>query len=281
MGSARQQWYGVRDCAVSLTRRWPISAFYLLTLAVSWPFGLLPIGPSLAAIPCVALLDGRAGVASLFRRVIEWRFGVSWYVIALCVPVALVLAAVGVNVMTGAELRSPASLFNLPELGTLFLLQVFGVFSGPWEELGWRGFLLPRLLLRHSPLVASLIVGFLWALWHVPLFVSGAVPWADMAILVPIALLFTAVFVRTKQSVLAAFLMHAALNAAAGVAVPLFEGGDQLGLYWSLGGVTTAVAVVMVALNPGWWSRRPPPVAEVIHSAQPRVVRVVTGAAGD
>jgi membrane protease YdiL (CAAX protease family) len=250
-GSGAAQW------AASIARRWPITTFFLLTLAVSWPFGLLPPGPSLAAIAAAALIDGRGTVGALLRRATIWRVGVGWYVVALLGPALLFAVAVGFNVVTGARLGPTDQLIDWSELGRLFLVQVVGVFAGAWEELGWRGFALPRLLKRYSPLWASLGVGGLWAAWHIPLFMSGDVPWADAAFLVMASVLFTAVFVRTKQSVLIAFLMHASLNATGGIAIPLFEAGGRLQMYWSMTAVTGVVAIALVALNRRWWLGKP------------------------
>lgn len=252
---------------IRMLRRWPITTFYVLTLIVSWPLGLLPPGPSIAAIAAAALIDGRSGVTALLRRVLIWRVGVRWYVVALVGPVALVLAAVFVNMSIGAEMVNGKSLFDLPALGSLFLLQVVGVFAGPWEELGWRGFALPRLLEKWSPLVASLILGLLWAVWHIPLLISGDLPWADAAVIFLISILVTAVFVRTKQSVLITFLMHASLNGAAGVAVPLFQGSDRTQLYWSLALMTAVTALLVVAMDARWWLTGPS--RHSVHSHDP------------
>jgi membrane protease YdiL (CAAX protease family) len=238
-------------------RHWPITTFYLLTLAISWPLGLLLPGPSIAAIAMAALIDGRREVGALLRKVAVWRVGVRWYLVALLGPVALLAAAASVNVLAGAQVVNEGPLVDWLELGTLFGVQVVGVFAGAWEELGWRGFALPRLLKRVSPLTASLVVGVLWAAWHIPLFLSGELPWADAAALVGLSILFTAVFVRTKQSVLIAFLMHAALNAAGGVAVLWFEGADRVQMYWSMTAVTAVVAVAVISTQARWWLSKP------------------------
>jgi hypothetical protein len=240
-----------------LARRWPVTTFYLLTLAISWPMGLLPPGVSIAAIAAAALIDGRSGVGALLRRVTVWRVGVRWYLIALLGPVALLAVAASVNVLAGAQVATEGPLVDWLELGQLIGFQVVGVIAGAWEELGWRGFALPRLLKRLSPLVASLAVGVLWAVWHLPLFMSGDLPWADAAALVVLSVLFTAVFVRTKQSVLIAFLMHAALNAAGGIAVLLFEGSDRVQMYWSMTAVTAVVALAVISMQARWWLSRP------------------------
>ena len=240
-----------------LARRWPITTFYLLTLAITWPMGLLPPGVSIAAIAVAALIDGRHEVGALLRRVTVWRVGVRWYLIALLGPVALLAAAAAVNVLAGAQVASPGPLVDWLELGQLFGFQVVGVIAGAWEELGWRGFALRRLLTRLSPLLASLGLGVLWAVWHLPLFISGDLPWADAAALVVLSILFTAVFVRTQQSVLIAFLMHAALNAAGGIAVLLFEGSDRVQMYWSMTAVTAVVALTVIFMQARWWLSTP------------------------
>ena len=240
-----------------LARRWPITIFYLLTLAVSWPLGFLPPGPSIAAITVTALIDGRRGVGALLRRIAVWRVGVRWYLVALLGPVGLLAAAALVNVAAGAQVITEGPLVDWLELGGLFGVQVVGVIAGAWEELGWRGFALPRLLKSFSPLVASLGVGVLWAAWHIPLFMSGELPWADAASLVVLSILFTAVFVRTKQSVLIAFLMHAAFNAAGGVAVLWFEGSDRVQMYWSMTAVTAVVAMAVISTQAHWWLSKP------------------------
>ncbi|HEX6286270.1 MAG TPA: CPBP family intramembrane glutamic endopeptidase [Acidimicrobiia bacterium] len=245
-------------------RRWPVTTFYLLTLIVSWPAGLLPPGPSIAAIAATALIDGRSGVVELVRRVVVWRVNVGWYLLALLGPLALFALAAGVNTLMGA---SPVGRLSLDwsEFGRLLLLQIVGVFTGAWEELGWRGYALPRMMSRLSPLVASLGLGVLWAIWHVPLFLAGDIPWADAAFIVAVSVLFTAVFVQTSQSVLIAFLMHASINAAGGVTVLLFEGGDRTQMYWAVSAVTAVVVVAVIAMRPRWWLN--PPSGERIATA--------------
>ena len=72
-----------------------------------------------------------------------------------------------------------------------------------------------------------------------------------------LSILFTAVFVRTKQSVLIAFLMHAAFNAAGGVAVLWFEGSDRVQMYWSMTAVTAVVAITVISRQARWWLSKP------------------------
>jgi membrane protease YdiL (CAAX protease family) len=183
-----------------------------------------------------------------------WRVGLRWYLLAVFGPLALFAFATWLNVLVGATIIG-RPILDWSEFGRLLLLQMVGVFTGAWEELGWRGYALPRMLSRFSPLVASLGVGVLWAVWHLPLFLAGDLPWGDAAFIVVVSVLFTAVFVRTRQSVLIAFVMHASINAAGGVTVLLFEGADRTRMYWSVTAVAVALAGVVVGLRASWWLR--------------------------
>ncbi len=186
-------------CGGLLARR-PLTSFFLLAYALTWlgwsPWflseagvGLLPfdggefdvffnvaglvLGPTLSAFVVTGAAEGRAGVRRLLRRIVLWRVGPRWYLFVLAgIPAIVLLSAV---VMPGALASFEAS--AVPSV--LFLYVVAGPFflfaGGPvFEEICWRGFALPRLQRRHGPLVGSLVLGVLWALWHLPLFLIPA-----------------------------------------------------------------------------------------------------------
>lgn len=102
---------------------------------------------------------------------VRWRVGLQWYAVALLLPVAIVLVALYLVALFGGPSPTAAAFagwYTLP----LILLSTT-LINGPFtEEPGWRGFLLPRLQSSYSPLVASLIVGVIWASWHLPLLLS-------------------------------------------------------------------------------------------------------------
>ncbi|MGA7097884.1 MAG: type II CAAX endopeptidase family protein [Acidimicrobiia bacterium] len=248
---------GLSSKIMRLARRRPLLTFYLITLLVSWPVGLLPFGPSLAALIVAALIGGRSEVKALLRRVTIWRVGVRWYAVALFGPIVLVAVSVALNIALGARTPGASQLSEWPGFGALLLLQLAIPFSGPWEELGWRGFALPNLLQRRSALAASLILGCLWAVWHLPLFLAGSLPWADAAVVLVVTIPFTAVFLETRGSVLIAFLMHGSLNAAGGVAIPMFEGADRTRMYWSMAIVGVLLSVIIVLMRRRDWMRHP------------------------
>jgi membrane protease YdiL (CAAX protease family) len=127
------------------------------------------------------------------------------------------------------------------------------------EEPGWRGFALPRLQSLHGPLLGTLILGALWGLWHLPLFLT---PWNELTLFnvvaydlttISLAIMYTWVFNNTKGSVFMAILLHASFNASAtGILAPLFPAPilEHYGLLPLLGGFG-ALAVVLVALTRG------------------------------
>jgi membrane protease YdiL (CAAX protease family) len=102
-----------------------------------------------------AMTEGGSGVNALLRRVVQWRVGWIWYVVAIALPVALALAVQGVHRLTGGTVAAGPG--DPPALIAILALLVVG------EEIGWRGFALPRLQARFGGLGASLILGALWA----------------------------------------------------------------------------------------------------------------------
>jgi membrane protease YdiL (CAAX protease family) len=193
----------------------PFSSPLLLLAA----FPVAPfLGPFLSAFVMTGATEGRAGVGRLLRRFVLWRAGLRWYLFALFVVPALFVLSVIVLPGVLASFQGLASLAPLPLL-SLFVYVFF--LGGPLgEEPGWRGFALPRLQTMHGPLVGSLILGPLWALWHLPLFWVPA--WntpptiLNIVLYVISAIAFTIVmtwiFNNTKGSLLIAVLMHASFN---------------------------------------------------------------------
>ena len=167
----------------------PLLAFFAMAFLFSWmavlplllnhalpiePFQILGAlaGPTLAAVIVIAVTTGKAGLGTFFKRYVQWRAGIIWWLIVLFgALVALTLVAaliVGPSVVT--EFLKNIGLI----LPTYLLTLIVGVILGPlWEEPGWRGFALPRLQAQFGPLVGTLILGVLWALWHIPGYLGG------------------------------------------------------------------------------------------------------------
>lgn len=137
--------------------------------------------PALVALGCAAVLYGRAGVRDLGCRLLLWRVRWWWYPIVLVGPLLFAVTASWIAVLLGeswsAVLPSVLTL-SIPVLALTFLALVITDALG--EELAWRGYLLPRLLIRHRAVSASLILGLYWWLWHLPLvWTAGSGPRAS------------------------------------------------------------------------------------------------------
>lgn len=217
----------------------PLAIFFILAYALSWwtiPFsggGLLPHGPFVAALIVLALTRGREGIAGLFRQFAIGRRGWGWLLVGPALVLAYLAAAAALNLLTGAALTGTAHLQGFG--GTLVMLLLLG---GVWEEPGWTGYALPALQRRFDGqplgrLKASLVLGALRAGWHLPLVLSGAIPWFDMLLFsLAFQFLITWLYNRSQGGLLAVMLLHLTSNVVGGgLALPLFAGLDQERFY--------------------------------------------------
>src|SRR5215216_3471287 len=246
----------------TVVKRYPLIAFCVLAYTLSWwawplyamdliPIPVAPFGPFLAALVVLAVTGGKRGVSGLLRRMVQWRVGFRWYVLALLIPVGLTGIATTLNLLLGAAADPSASLDSWPSLFATFavVLLVPGL-GGAWEEPGWRGFAVPRLQTGRSALRASLILGMIIAGWHIPLMVAGQVHWSDIVLIFGAVIVFNAVFNSVGGSVLIIMVMHAANNTVSGSFFsPMFSGGDSIRQSWLLALVWTVVAILVIAIT--------------------------------
>ena len=205
----------------------------LFTFTIPRPVvaGLIAVGtfaPTLSAFIMTAMTEGRVGIHRLLRRYVLWRVKLRWYLfVLLVIPASVVLGAI---VLPGVAESHQSLTLSLVLFYPVAFVITF-ILGGPLgEEPGWRGFALPRLQLLRGPLVGSVILGVLWALWHFPLFWTGvwtplSIPNMVMFILMITALTITMtwVFNNAKGSLLITMLMHASFNTFANKIVgPLF-----------------------------------------------------------
>jgi len=195
-------------------------------------------GPALAALVVTRLSGG--SVRAWARRIIRWRGAPRFYLYALGVPVLLWAAMNGLLVLLGQPVEPGLLAERLPGyLGTVAFVAVLG---GGQEEPGWRGFALPRLQGRHSPLVATLLLAVIWGVWHLPLYGVGFV--------VPMiyAVFYTYLYNRT-DSVLLCVLLHGSITAAQDHL--LLVRTDSLLVDAVIGGVVLGAGLLLVALTRG------------------------------
>lgn len=227
-------------------------------------------GPSVAALALTWFKEGTSGLRRLLRGFFSWRVGWTWYAVAVLLPAALL----GVGILTQSLfLNSPSEFQPAGWLPRLIAAALFVLPFGPLgEELGWRGYALPRLQARYSALTSSLILGVFWTIWHVPLFwIPGAALSPDAPIdfsavaayaasVLGTSILFTWLFNNTASSLLLAVLFHLALNVTGQVVMPMFpdwSGAERLRVDF-LSFVATkwcVVLVVIVVFGPAQLSR--------------------------
>ena len=247
---------------MSLVKRHPLVSFFVLAFALSWwawplyALGLSPSpivpGPFVAAFIVLAITRGKTGVVGLLRRMVRWRVGVQWYAAALLLPIVVTLTAVALNVfLLGAQPSSSAAeVGGLPSLiPTFFILLLIPGIGGAWEEPGFRGYALPVLQNGRSALLAALTLGVLWALWHLPFYITGVDDWSESLQIVAWTVTFAWLYNNTRGSVLLAMLMHAMSNTIGGsFASQMFSGADSANLAWLRGGLWCVVAIVLVVV---------------------------------
>lgn len=179
---------------------------YLLTRIADFAF-------SIAGIVTIALTTGRAGLLTLWQRLIHWRISWTWYALGL-LPLGLygmaVMVAGAVDSAEFTRTTLTTALFSLHSgfFVSLFLRGAFG------EEFGLRGFALPYLQARMSPFRASLVIGILWGAWHLPvLWGRDALSIVAFALLsIGLSMLFTLLFNGSGGSLIPVLLFHATQN---------------------------------------------------------------------
>jgi len=123
------------------------------------------IGPSLGGILLTGLVDGRAGYRSYFSRLIRLRVHFRWYLLTfVAVPLFIFVLLLLLSLIS--PLYLPGLLIAENKLGLIISGLSIGIGAGLFEELGWTGFVTPRLRQRYGVLVTGLLVGLLWGVWH-------------------------------------------------------------------------------------------------------------------
>jgi uncharacterized protein len=254
-----------------LMKRHPLVTFFLLVFILTWvvwvprasgaPLGVLGQAwtwiPAIAALLAAALTGGRGALRELGSRLVRWRVGWQWYVVVILGPAVFSLAVAGIYALFGgswAEAAPPAILAGPLLLLPLFLA-ILTLTDGLGEELAWRGFALPRLLTRYNALVASVVLGVIWALWHLPLLWTEGngmfhLPvWLLLLDLTAKSILFTWVFLHTRGSVLIAMLFHGATNLFL-VSPEVVSTGDFQVAVLAMVGKWVLVGIVLVVAGP-------------------------------
>ena len=266
-----------RPDAVTQRPKISLAGFFLLVIGVSW-LGVIPslieswrpgtlpagsglilqlpkfFGQALVAIFVMWWNDGAAGVRKLLGGLLKWRVGFRWYAFIFLAPAMLYLLALQSSAWFGGRV--------VPLQAPLDLLITFGISFATWfflntEEVAWRGYALPRLLARTSPGRASLILGAIWVLFHLPVFLlkGGHPAGISLPLYVvfnlALAVVLTWLMQHTRGSLLAAHLFHQSFNVWFEV-IPFYpQATGSHGPFLVVTGILAAAALFI-----GWqWSR--------------------------
>ncbi|MBV6449380.1 MAG: hypothetical protein MHPDNHAH_00090 [Anaerolineales bacterium] len=264
----------------SFIRRYPQGVFWGLAYLISgggytlslmypsdfWPFILW--GITLAGALVTWIVDRGAGLKTYFSRIIRVRAGIQWYAIALFTPFVLAFIAYGLNILTGAQVSG-----QLPEFSQAAVLFVLFLLTNAGEEPGFRGFSLPRLMKERSAFSASLIIGVLHAIWHLPLYIGGEQGLVDFLFPLCGALLFTWIFNNTNGSVFLAMLLHASNDVAGRFFGAVFSGTAVTSYFIWLGVAFVAMAILLRVFAGRELGRKPEADLDVRTADQPAIAR--------
>jgi CAAX protease family protein len=255
--------------AIAITLAFESSARILAMLGVGArlrPLTILagPFGPALSAIISTRLRGGACATAKLLRKLRPGGVSLSWLAGVAAAPFVLYAAARATAAILGANgLQSSAgSAVRWTPQTDLFAAGLF-LAGAVGEELGWRGYALPRLQSAHSALPASLMVGAAWAVWHLPGFLlsdfaEGGIRFGWFVLeLMALSVIFAVVVNSSGPSIVTAIVLHAALNFGSGwYRIPPAMAGTQVPYLASVA-IIVAVAILLESvLGPGTLSTR-------------------------
>jgi uncharacterized protein len=279
-------------------KKYPVATYYFITFLISWgglllvlggpnqisaepakiPF--LPLyfvtvaGPCIAGILLTGLINGKEGYRKLISRLCKWRIPGRWYAAALLIApitvltILFILSLISPVFMPG--ILSPgdnpvASAFGIPgsdKITLLLFILMIGLFNGFIEELGWTGFVTPRLRMKQNLIASSIILGIMWGLWHLLSNFQGSatgagtiplalyMPLILFSFLPPFRILMIWVYKHT-ESLFIAILMHASLDVFWILSMPLTITGKERMIWYALWSFVLWVIVAIINKDGG------------------------------
>jgi membrane protease YdiL (CAAX protease family) len=247
---------------VAASRAWvirhPFTTFVVLAYAFSWSFwglaaaggGTIPLllgglGPLVAAGAATSMTGG--SLRAWLRPAWRWRVSPRWWAYALGLPALLYAAVSLVLQVSGFPVDWSLALDRLPAYAGTFVFVLF--LGGALEEPGWRGFGLPLLQQRYSPVTATLLLGLAWGVWHVPLYGP-----AGFVIPMVLAFFYTVLWNKT-HSVAMCILLHASFTPAQDQLILMTRDRAYTAVLdapdWAILGTYLAAVLVLVAITRG------------------------------
>lgn len=213
--------------------------FVLLTYIITWsvevPLALTTLGfasikipkslqtictlsPGVAALVLTVIFFKKYQLTGLLKAVVKWKVKFKWYAIVFILGIAFCGLSLFLFDWIYRQINNPDPVYNF-----IFYFILILPLSALWEEIGWRGFLLPILQQKYTPLKASIIIGFVWGLWHLPIFLALNA-YGDKTFIYflfmfigcfALSIIATWLYNSTKGSVFICILFHNAINTSA------------------------------------------------------------------
>ena len=261
---------------MNLLKKYPVASYYLMTLLISWgglvlmvggpeyvssqqsqtpflPLYLITVaGPFLSGIIMTGLINGKEGYRNFFHRLVKWRLPLKWYMAAIFIPLITVFTALFLLTMISSiytpgifsEGTNPiATAFGIPgndKMMLVLFVVLIGLFNGFVEEVGWTGFVTPRLKRNQSLIAAGIGLGIMWGLWHLLANYIGSaegagsiplvlfLPFMLFTFLPPFRIIMVWVYNHTESLFLGIF-MHATLDVFWMLSMPVaLTGGERM-----------------------------------------------------
>ncbi|MBN1222601.1 MAG: CPBP family intramembrane metalloprotease [Candidatus Aminicenantes bacterium] len=226
--------------------------------------GIGGFGPFVSAFYLTRRRQGKKGVKALIKRALNFRIPLKWLAAIFVIHLAVTAAARHIYIWRGGELPDSPVLGSPVAILVLFLVLFF--FGGSVnEEFGWRGYALDRIQSKHSALLSSIILGFLWGLWHLPLFFFRGLSqsymsfWIFLGWTCSLAVLMTWFHNNNKGNILVALLFHTMGNLSGSI-FPYFnavKGADQTPLLLTTAMYSIVAIIVVLIAGPKKLSRKP------------------------
>jgi membrane protease YdiL (CAAX protease family) len=204
--------------------------FFVLAFAIGW-LAFIPVflfhtspkpaalfiflfSPALAALITAALTNGITGVKEVLGKYLIWKFQIRWYLLVLLLLPAIFLVTALISFRANLE-----SLWTGSPWYFLIASFCYLMFINSGEEIGWRGFALPRLQsVIKNPLVASIVLGAIWGIWHLPIYLNPEQSSFPLILfllfIIGISIIYSVLFNNTRGSLLMAVVLHASTDIA-------------------------------------------------------------------
>jgi uncharacterized protein len=268
----------IREKRPRWAARHDLVLYFVLAFALSWSIWplilinptsspLVPFGPLIAAVGVSLFAGGVSELGILLRQLTRWRVHVVWYLMILAGPFLIGVLSGAITVAAGAPVPDPPGYSDPLAILVTFLTTI--VLVGLFEEVGWRGFALPRLEQRLPALPAALLLGGIWVLWHLPVLISD--PTGQRPVLQFVlgtlaqSVILTWLYNSTNRSLPIVIIFHAAVNTAARFTLPGFDGGNYQVAWWVQTALYGIAAVLVTVL--GGYRRLNTPIPEATRRA--------------